>query len=295
MSRWYRLGARSDSRWPGGIRAAAVGVLVAIAATAAVVQHDGPVQAVGPAVATHGAPEQTRGAVPVRITIGSLGIDLPVVSSEMEVRGNVPGYPLCDVAQYWTLYDLPGAPGTTWIYAHARPGMFLPLLDIAEATDGAGLMNLEVTLQLADGRLLTYRIDTVRQHAVDRSIGRHGDGREQRLVLQTSEGPAGTIPKLQLAGQLVAGTRTDEPGPEARPRACSSPPGTDGPDRPRTHGPSASPVSSPSAGPASIELGPIRLAPTRISLEDLIALLLGAGLVLAGVALLAWGIIGRRV
>ena len=46
--------------------------------------------------------------------------------------GNSRDYPLCDVAQYWTIYDLPGAPGTTWIYAHAQPGMFLPIFLTAD-------------------------------------------------------------------------------------------------------------------------------------------------------------------
>ena len=54
--------------------------------------------------------------------------------SERNVPGNPRGYPLCDVAQYWTIYDLPGKPGTTWIYAHAQEGMFLPLFTISEAT-----------------------------------------------------------------------------------------------------------------------------------------------------------------
>jgi hypothetical protein len=78
--------------------------------------------------AAQDTPPLDEPSVPVRIRIPSIGVDLPVVSSELRVRGNRRGYPLCDVAQYWTIYDLPGAPGTTWVYAHAQPGMFLPIL-----------------------------------------------------------------------------------------------------------------------------------------------------------------------
>ena len=137
--------------------------------------------------------------------------------------GNVRDYPLCDVAQYWTRYDLPGAPGTTWIYAHAQPGMFLPLLLEAEATSGEGLLGEMVTLQLQDGRLLRYRIVEVKQHAYNRRLALRARPSQQRLILQTSEGPPGTIPKLQVAANLIGATYTDEAAPKAQPRACWQP------------------------------------------------------------------------
>jgi len=167
-----------------------------------------------------GKPRLDQAAAPVRIRIPELGIDLPVVSSERTVPGNVKDYPLCDVAAYWTIYDLPGAPGTTWIYAHAQPGMFLPLLLTANASGGDALIGKMVSLQLRDQRLLTYRITQVKQHATDRTIAKRGKPSRQRLVLQTSEGPAGTIPKLQLAATLVKAEWTDAKAPKAQPRAC---------------------------------------------------------------------------
>jgi hypothetical protein len=177
-----------------------------------------------PAVAlAQGKPPLDEPAVPVRITVPALGIDLPVLSSERTVPGNVRGYPLCDVAQYWNIYDLPGTPGTTWIYAHAQPGMFLPLLLNAEATSGEGLLGQMVTLQLKDGRLLRYRIVEVKQHAYNRRLALRASPSQQRLILQTSEGPPGTIPKLQVAANLIGATWTDEPPPKAQPRACWQP------------------------------------------------------------------------
>jgi hypothetical protein len=219
-------------------------------------------------------PPTDRPAVPVRIWIDSVGVDLPVVSSDRKVRGNPPGYPLCDVAQYWTRYDLPGAPGTAWIYAHAQPGMFLPLLERAVATDGAGLLGEAVTLQLEDGRLLTYRIDSVKQHATTRRIARGRARGEHRLVLQTSEGGPGTIPKLQMAAHLLSAAWTSEPAPRARPRVCSTAPR---PDRPGRRRPQATPPPAPGEAPL-----------------DVASIALGAGAVLLGSFVLAWVIVGRR-
>lgn len=201
-----------------------------------------------------GRPRLDKPSVPVRIQVPSLGIDLPVMSSNETLPGNprlsgdVPFYPLCDVAQHWVIYDLPGAPGTAWIYAHAQPGMFLPLLDEAVATDGDGLLGRDVEVQLRDGRVLVYRISDVRQHSTDRTIAARDRPGGQRLVLQTSEGPPGTIPKLMMAARLVNARFTDEPAPEPRPRVCSDAPRpTPRPTRVRPS-PSASAVVDPNGG-----------------------------------------------
>jgi hypothetical protein len=255
-----------------------------------------------------GSPRLDRPSAPVRIRIASLGIDLPVVSSERTLPGNPTGYPLCDVAQYWTRFDLPGAPGTAWIYAHAQPGMFLPLLETAEATDGEGLLDVDVTVQLRDGRLLTYRIDEVRQHAVGARIARDPSPSRHRLVLHTSEGPPGTVPKLQLAGHLVGAAWAREPAPRPQPRVCSTAPSSDRPGatarpsgRPGLRSPPASPGASVGTSPgtsagasrgADAATGPG--ASDRPTSVDLVAMVLGAAGVLLGAGILAWVIVGRR-
>jgi hypothetical protein len=221
-------------------------------------------------------PPLDEAAAPVRITIPGLGIDLPVISSERNVPGNVRGYPLCDVAQYWTRYDLPGAPGTTWIYAHAQTGMFLPMLLRAEATSGAGLMGEPVTLQLHDGRLLRYRINEVKQHAYNLAIANRDRPNEQRLVLQTSEGPPGTATRLQVAAALVGAEWTDEPAPRPEPRACSQPPPTESRKRPRA-----------TASPAPVEPS------SDVGTPDTASLVMGGGAVLVGATLLAVYLVRR--
>ena len=228
-----------------------------------------------PTAAQDQRPTLDEPSVPVRITIPGLGIDLPVISSERNVPGNVRGYPLCDVAQYWTRYDLPGAPGTTWVYAHAQAGMFLPMLLRAEATSGDALMGEPVTLQLRDGRLLRYRINEVKQHAYNQAIATRERPNEQRLVLQTSEGPPGTATRLQVAASLVGAEWTDEPAPRPEPRACWQPRPTDGRKRPR-----ASATPSPVEEPSGDTL-------------DTATLVMGGGAVLVGATLLAVYLVRR--
>lgn len=159
---------------------------------------------------------------PVRVRVPSLGIDLPVISFDRRIRGSTPGYPACDVASFWTVFDQPGAPGTTWILAHAQPGMFLPLLETANTQGGRSLVGRHIELQLRDGRLLTFRVYRVKERAATTDLRIATAGRrekEQRLILQTSTG-IGSDPKLQVAARLVKAERTDEPRPRPKPRAC---------------------------------------------------------------------------
>ena len=164
--------------------------------------------------------------LPTRIVVEAMEIDLPVVSGDLEVPGNPPDYPLCDVAQYLTTYPYPGRPGTTtWIYGHAREGMFLPLLEASETNQGASLIDQTAEVYTDGGRRFTYRITEVLPHATDRSSARDVPAEGGRLVLQTSEGPKGTVPKLQVVAELVdveVSTKT-ESSPSAKPRECFNP------------------------------------------------------------------------
>ena len=148
-----------------------------------------------PAVqAAQGPPPLDEPSVPTRVRVPSLGSTFPSSRASCAFVATRRGYPLCDVAQYWSIYDLPGAPGTTWIYGHAQPGMFLPLLENTLASDGRGLLGKLVTLQLRDGRLLRYRIEQVKQHALDRRIARRD--RPSRAAAHPSDqrGPARNDP-----------------------------------------------------------------------------------------------------
>ena len=114
----------------------------------------------------------------------------------------------------------PGEGGATYLYAHARRGMFLPLLQSSQVNDGAGMIGLTVHVYTGDNRRFTYRIDRVRRHA--RDLNEVLSTRGERLWLQTSEGPRGTVPKLQVAAAFVESARVShaEAHPRPRPVAC---------------------------------------------------------------------------
>ena len=111
----------------------------------------------------------------------------------------------------------------TYLYAHAREGMFLPLLTASEQRDGASLLGELVQVSTSDGMVHVYTIVHVKRHALDFSIVDEGAPGVEQLVLQTSEGPAGTIPKLQVRAELLDVRPATDPAdatPVARPRAC---------------------------------------------------------------------------
>jgi sortase (surface protein transpeptidase) len=165
-----------------------------------------------------------------RIVIPSLHIDLPVVAGDLAVPGNVGDYPLCDVAMYLPEYVQPGEAGTTYIYAHAQRGMFAPLLKASLTNDGAALIGSLVEVYTSDDVLHLYELTQVKRHATDLSITDIPAG-DQQLVLQTSEGVSGTIPKLQVAAQPVSvlPASAADANPTPHPRVClpgsSLPPG----------------------------------------------------------------------
>jgi hypothetical protein len=164
-------------------------------------------------------------AVASRVRAPGLGIDLPIVSSELVVDGNPPDYPLCDVAQYLVRYGQPGDVGTTYLYGHAQPKMFLPFLAASKRDDGKELIGERLEVYTTGGQRFEYEIFEVRRHAVDYALADETAPDEHRLVLQTSEGPNGTDEKLQVAARLVDiqdATRA-EATPEAKPRACPPP------------------------------------------------------------------------
>jgi hypothetical protein len=153
------------------------------------------------------------------VVVGDLDIDLPVVSGDLQPP---PNYPLCDVAAYVTRFGQPYELGVTYISAHAQRGMFAPLLAASERADGAELIGMKVQVFVSDGRQFDYVIERVVRHAVDYAVLAELPLDEQLLILQTSEGPYGTLEKLQVIAAFESET-TVEPAvaaPEPMPRDC---------------------------------------------------------------------------
>lgn len=154
-----------------------------------------------------------------RVVLPGLAIDLPVISGDLQPP---PNYPLCDVAAYVTRFGQPYEPGVTYISAHAQRGMFLPLLEASQRSDGQELLGQRVEVYTNDGRLFGYQIERVVRHATDYAILSEISLDERHLILQTSEGPYGTFEKLQVVASFQEEQAVDLTAarPEASPRDC---------------------------------------------------------------------------
>jgi hypothetical protein len=157
------------------------------------------------------------------VVIPSLNIDLPVVSRDLIVPNQGPNqYPPCDVAVYHTAFQQPGETGTTYLYGHAREGMFLPLLTASEQRNGASMVGALVEVYTDDDRRWIFSITVVKRHATDFSIAENVQPGMSQVVLQTSEGPRGVVPKLQVLAEfqdVLRATHADA-HPKPKPRGC---------------------------------------------------------------------------
>jgi len=123
-------------------------------------------------------------------------LDLPIVKPR-------PGsaYPYCNVAMYLTDPRLgqPGGDKASYIYAHARDGMFGPIYERAIQKKSGGpksMIGMVVQVYTSDDLLYEYEVTEVRLHQLTLDDAIHATTEE--LWLQTSEGPHGTPGKTQL-------------------------------------------------------------------------------------------------
>jgi len=121
---------------------------------------------------------------------------------------------------YYAQVSQPREPGVTFIYAHARSGMFLPLLTRWKIDRGASLIGRTVLVWTSDNYVSSYRISRVRV-ASNAMVGVTSLARE-RLWLQTSTGPNTSYPKLivEAIRYKTAKTTYAASHPTARPVSC---------------------------------------------------------------------------
>jgi hypothetical protein len=166
-----------------------------------------------PAPTKHPAGRETA----TRVVVPALGIDLPVISG-------TDSYPYCNVAMYLTtgkkakddVFGQPGEGRATYIYAHARDGMFGPIYNnaIRDRTPNK-MLGMVIQVYTSWNRLYLYEVRAVRRHvtSLDNALSR---GKEE-VWLQTSEGPKGTPGKTQVIGRFLS--VEDSTKKEARPKA----------------------------------------------------------------------------
>ncbi len=130
------------------------------------------------------APLTATSAPPIppgyRVQIPRLVIDLPLAEGVIDrdtVRQETP--------EGWAFHlpgtALPGDAGNTYVYAHARPGMFLSLWNAREGD--------EVRIITPDGRVLRYRVSEVHPRVDPVDVAWAARTATERLTLQTSTGP----------------------------------------------------------------------------------------------------------
>jgi len=170
----------------------------------------------GPSTGPVASPTFPPDRVATRIVIRRLDIDLPI----MFQPDSYGLFPLCDVALYIPALGQPGEGRATYIYAHARVGMFLPLLNASLHNDGRRMLGMTVEVYTSDSWLFLYTITEVRRHTRNLDAALNTDF--ERLFLQTSEGPNGTVPKLQVVADYLSSEPTDPAAahPKAHPRVC---------------------------------------------------------------------------
>jgi hypothetical protein len=152
-----------------------------------------PIDASPGSVPPSAGPEAKR--VATRVVVEALHIDLPIIKP----RGDASTYPQCNVALYIQELSQPGQGHATYLYAHARDGMFGPIYERAILRKSGGpksMVGMIVQVYTSDDMVFEYEITQVRLHqlTLDDAI----QATSEQLWLQTSEGPKGTPGKTQV-------------------------------------------------------------------------------------------------
>jgi hypothetical protein len=150
--------------------------------------------------------------VATRVVVPALRIDLPVIRPPDDPDH----FPYCNVAEFLPQLSQPGHPGTTYLYAHARTGMFLPLLETADRT----MRGMLVQVYTSDDQVFLYEITRVLRN--QRSLEIAFETSDEQLMLQTSEGPRGTLGKtIVIARPLSVGPADPKSAnPTPKPIVC---------------------------------------------------------------------------
>ena len=132
-----------------------------------------------------------RPRVATRVVVPALGIDLPIVSG----NDALPVLQRRDVPHHGKkakddVFGQPGEGRATYIYAHARDGMFGPIYELAIQDHTPNkMLGMVIQVYTSWNRLYLYEVRAVRRHitSLDKAMSRD----KEEVWLQTSEGPEG--------------------------------------------------------------------------------------------------------
>lgn len=147
-----------------------------------------------PAVAPTG-----RDIADARIVVARLGIDLPIEWGEVGrdvPRTDYPGATPEHVALVFPGSALPGAGGNTFIYSHARTGMFISIWNIRPG---------DLVALRWPGFELTYEVQRIVAKVPPTDTSWLDPEGPERLTLQTSTGPNPSDPRFIAVAVPVAG------------------------------------------------------------------------------------------
>lgn len=152
---------------------------------------DAPSTALTPSATPPGPP-----IVATRIVVPDLGIDLAITKSPPSGV-----YPYCNVAMYLPEpFGQPGQDRATYLFAHARVGMFYPIYELTMVNRTPDKMiGMLVDVYTSDATLHVYQVTEVLPHQL--TLDRAAAATHDELWLQTSEGPHGTPGKTQVVAE----------------------------------------------------------------------------------------------
>jgi hypothetical protein len=195
-----------------GVVLVAAGLLTYTQPVAAALPSSVAVQSPGPiglqtfeplATPAPGGSAATVPRVATRVVVPALDIDLPVILQP----GSADSFPPCNVAMYIQQLHQPGQAGATYLYAHARTGMFLPILTASQINNGKSMIGMLIQVYTSDNMEFLYEAVAVRRHITD--LDSAFATTDETLWLQTSEGPRGTIQKVQLIAKPLSSSPAD--------------------------------------------------------------------------------------
>lgn len=145
-----------------------------------------------PAASTVSSPAVVAAPAPVlldgmRLRVARLGIDLPLLHGDTArdtVRGSTPD----GAAFLLPTTAPPGSGGNSYIYAHARPGMFLSLWDIR--------LGDVVEVTAPSGEVRRYVVTEIHSRVAPTDVQLTLPTVDERITLQTSTGPRDADPRF---------------------------------------------------------------------------------------------------
>jgi hypothetical protein len=118
-------------------------------------------------------------------------------------------------------FGQPGEGRATYLYGHARDGMFGPIYQLAMVKQTPRkMLGMVVQVYTSDFKVYLYEIKRYRLHVtnLDGPLG----ATSEQLWMQTSEGPKGTPGKTQLIAYPISVSDADpkDAVPKAHPVKC---------------------------------------------------------------------------